>query len=328
MEGLASLRTKLNGQEHSLAWINRNEAQALKDMGGSGKPGPMGIPAFYPDETEDDDVSWSDEADFGPDYSDMDEEQDDFMQAAYGAPGYAEAVDPGFGYVDDFFSSGFGPNIGFNPDIDPNTGYIAGSLEGIKAAANPNADAIDVSNMVDAQIDALEKGYDVNVGFDPESGTLSYDGPDALSYGLSSIGQGVAGLGGLFRDAYMGMTGLTPLGLIRDTLMGAPNTLGGRMRSGLFDREAPVIDPKGYAGLALQGFGMGDPYSKSDFFSKASKDLGISDAIDSAIDSIKDTFGSAVAQLVEEETEGMTEQEFNDYIDKTFGNNQYQGMFE
>ena len=54
MEGLASLRTKLNGQEHSLAWINRNEAQALKDMGGSGKPGPMGIPAYSENDSEND----------------------------------------------------------------------------------------------------------------------------------------------------------------------------------------------------------------------------------------------------------------------------------
>ena len=36
----------INGQSHSLAWINPGEASALKAMGGSGKPGPMGIPSY------------------------------------------------------------------------------------------------------------------------------------------------------------------------------------------------------------------------------------------------------------------------------------------
>ena len=189
-------------------------------------------------------------------------------------------------------------------------------------------DMHDFTTARDIQRQADELGADVTVGFDPISGVPTYRGTDALGFGLGQIGQGVAGLGGLFRDAYMGMTSLTPLGLIRDTLMGSTKTLGGRMRSGLFNREAPVIDPRGYGGLALQGFALGDPYSQTDFFSKASKDLGITDAIDSTLDSIKDTFGSAVAQLVQEETEGMTEQEFQDYMERTFGDNQYQGMFE
>lgn len=324
MEGLASLRTKLNGQEHSLAWINRNEAQALKDMGGSGKPGPMGIPAY--DSVADADSMDSGTASGDPNQPD-DEYDDDFMQAAYGAPGFADAVDPGFGYIDDFFSSGFGPNIGFDPTIDPNTGYIKGSMEGLKAAANPNADAIDVSNMVDAQIDALERGLDVDVGYDPESGTLTYDGPDAFGYGLGSIGRGLGSLADFSRDMYMGLTALTPLGLIRDTLMGAPNTPGGSLRGLAGFPEAP-IDPKGYLGLGIQGFVMGDPYSKSDFFSKASKDLGISDAIDSVIDSVKDAFGPEVAEQVKEETKGMTEQEFKDYMERTFGDEQYKGLYK
>ena len=48
----------INGQPHSLAWINPGEASALRAMGGSGKPGPMGIPSYqdelydYDDEYE------------------------------------------------------------------------------------------------------------------------------------------------------------------------------------------------------------------------------------------------------------------------------------
>jgi len=40
----------INGQPHSLAWINPGEASALRAMGGSGKKGPMGIPSYQTDE--------------------------------------------------------------------------------------------------------------------------------------------------------------------------------------------------------------------------------------------------------------------------------------
>lgn len=55
-KGLASLvkaprNTTINGQPHMLAYITGSEADALKRLGGSGDPGPMGIPAFsYEDE--------------------------------------------------------------------------------------------------------------------------------------------------------------------------------------------------------------------------------------------------------------------------------------
>jgi len=46
--GLSNLKKsiKINGQPHSLAWINPDEASALKAMGGSGKK-VKGIPAYY-----------------------------------------------------------------------------------------------------------------------------------------------------------------------------------------------------------------------------------------------------------------------------------------
>ena len=46
--GLSGIKKSINinGQPHSLAWINPDEASALKAMGGSGKPGPMGIPSY------------------------------------------------------------------------------------------------------------------------------------------------------------------------------------------------------------------------------------------------------------------------------------------
>ena len=54
--GLSNIKKSINinGQPHSLAWINPDEASALKAMGGSGKKGPMGIPSYQTDE----DYSW------------------------------------------------------------------------------------------------------------------------------------------------------------------------------------------------------------------------------------------------------------------------------
>ena len=58
--GLSNLRESIdiNGQPHKLAWIRPGEASVLKAMGGSGKPGPMGIPSYqwgdYPDELYED----------------------------------------------------------------------------------------------------------------------------------------------------------------------------------------------------------------------------------------------------------------------------------
>jgi hypothetical protein len=51
--GLSGIKKSINinGQPHSLAWINPGEASALKAMGGSGKPGPMGIPSYQETDT-------------------------------------------------------------------------------------------------------------------------------------------------------------------------------------------------------------------------------------------------------------------------------------
>lgn len=43
-------KVNVAGQEHSLAYINKNEARMLRRMGGSGKPGPSGIPTYIPDD--------------------------------------------------------------------------------------------------------------------------------------------------------------------------------------------------------------------------------------------------------------------------------------
>jgi len=71
MSGLSDLKVKIKNQPHNLAWINDKERSVLKAMGGSGKAGPMGIPAYTPadyDDPEKDpgtgedlDIDWSPE---------------------------------------------------------------------------------------------------------------------------------------------------------------------------------------------------------------------------------------------------------------------------
>jgi hypothetical protein len=41
-------KVNVRGQPHSLAYINKDEARMLRRMGGSGKPGPSGVPTYFP----------------------------------------------------------------------------------------------------------------------------------------------------------------------------------------------------------------------------------------------------------------------------------------
>ena len=70
MPGLSSLQVNIKDQPHNLAWINEAEQDLLKDLGGSGRPGPMGIPAY--------DVDYD---------TDLDEDYES-VQAGPGEPGY------------------------------------------------------------------------------------------------------------------------------------------------------------------------------------------------------------------------------------------------
>ena len=43
----------IKGQPHQLSYITAEEAEVLKALGGSGKPGPMGIPSYFGDDFAD-----------------------------------------------------------------------------------------------------------------------------------------------------------------------------------------------------------------------------------------------------------------------------------
>jgi hypothetical protein len=100
--------TTIRGQDHLLAYITPEEAQLLMDNGGAGKPGPMGIPAFY----SDDDDAFAGEAmasfesDYGGNDGTTDEDYDQSVQQDIAAQAAMNAgIDMG-GYQTDF---GFSP---------------------------------------------------------------------------------------------------------------------------------------------------------------------------------------------------------------------------
>ena len=117
-------KTTINDQPHMLAYINPQEAMMLKSMGGSGQPGPGGIPAF-----------------------------------AYGMGGQG-AADAGYG----FGGQGEGPGEGFsNPANDPDVSFDAfGDTYGTQEAAQA-ADVGDQQSAAQAGFEegyGKEKGLD------------------------------------------------------------------------------------------------------------------------------------------------------------------------
>lgn len=97
MPGLSSLQVNIKDQPHNLAWINEAEQALLKDLGGSGRPGPMGIPAYFSGGGEDDDEDEDQaeaEAEEDEDFdTDLDEDFD-FDQGPAGAAASSDSMDP------------------------------------------------------------------------------------------------------------------------------------------------------------------------------------------------------------------------------------------
>lgn len=107
--------TTIRGQDHLLAYITPEEAQMLIANGGAGKPGPMGIPAFYSD---DDDAFAGDsmrdfESNYGGNDGTSDEDYDQSVQQDIAAQAAMNAgIDMG-SYQTDF---GFSPGA-YSSDI-------------------------------------------------------------------------------------------------------------------------------------------------------------------------------------------------------------------
>ncbi len=102
------------GEDHMLAYITPEEGGILKALGGSGAPGPMGIPSFF-DAGEGSGGYGSDDSATSDDGSDNNENQDD--GSSYSDD--AQATDPGSNYSDNDGSD--------NDDDDDAQDYSDGS---------------------------------------------------------------------------------------------------------------------------------------------------------------------------------------------------------
>ena len=104
--GLASIptnsaprQTVINGQPHMLSYINAQEAQLLKRLGGAGSPTIAGIPAFYPDADAD---SMSEPSDNDNDTSSnmgIDSSIGNMTEISAGMGATSSSGDPGIGNV-------------------------------------------------------------------------------------------------------------------------------------------------------------------------------------------------------------------------------------
>lgn len=100
-KGLAGIINKvprtidIDGTLHMLAWITPEEGRTLKDLGGSGVAGPMGIPSYNPNEDRAREESREDTS--AGDTSTSDAETDDPDTRGDVSDSYRGSVGPGFG---------------------------------------------------------------------------------------------------------------------------------------------------------------------------------------------------------------------------------------
>lgn len=127
-------RVEIRGQDHLLAYITPKEAQLLMDNGGSGEPGPMGIPAFF---------------DVGEGMGGYDSKTEGAADTAGGRGDPDAGVAPGDSYSDDSAAYDYSGFYTETPNVE--TGFSD------YAITNPNQDARDIAA---AQL-AIAKAYKV-----------------------------------------------------------------------------------------------------------------------------------------------------------------------
>ena len=114
-KGLAGIVNKvprkidINGQLHMLAWITPKEGKTLKDLGGSGEAGPMGIPTYFTD----DDEAGAGDFSMGPDNTSSSSSSSSTSSAGDTDTSDAETDDPDTrGDVSDTYQAGVGTGFG------------------------------------------------------------------------------------------------------------------------------------------------------------------------------------------------------------------------
>ena len=182
-------RIDIKGQDHMLAYITPEEGDVLQSLGGSGAPGPMGIPSYFADDDEDEAAEVSE-------------------HSADAAASQAEAeAAMGLGPFSGQPSRGPNTGMGIDDDIAAMMGINAGVSRGM---IGPDITAFNKRTMIDPMTGKRS-------AFNPSFGKIAYDpfnnlrnkinqhvGNSMGKYGLSpsiamnNIGQvtGVQGPGG------------------------------------------------------------------------------------------------------------------------------------
>ena len=208
MPGLSSLQVNIKDQPHNLAWINEAEQDLLKDLGGSGRPGPMGIPAY---EDQDDEYNDEEEA------SGYEALEDGPSQAA---GGYGGADTGGGDTSGDTGGDPFGEYGEGGPDRRDATYNLATNdfnFARDRDASNfrDDLDVLGIENINQAgslQDYYRDLGKDVNITEDKD-GTYNYTGKDALTTALGEMGKAASwagqnlGAAGIIKAFYNAVTG-------------------------------------------------------------------------------------------------------------------------
>lgn len=132
----------------------------------------------------------------------------------------------------------------FDLEDDFDTSIYKDRLDKIEKR-NPGIDDIDAQSLLDMEYKARSQGLDLK-GFVElnEDGFPSYGlkGPGATEYSIGQIGEGIVGLLGFVKDAYTGMSSMTPVGFLRDILFDKGNRLGAAFRKSILNKEDPYIN--------------------------------------------------------------------------------------
>jgi hypothetical protein len=256
-EQLKALRVDIKGQDHQLAWINDEEAKLLKSRGGSGEPGPMGIPAY----SEDDSVNDADSTDSGTGGANSEGGSGGSSGGSGGSSGGSGTSgtsegnegnsgksDPSMGSQDPGDTFGEFTDPGGFYSFDPETGEDKGpsvdqaydayvndyiSRDGFTSLTGLTDldldDLIDQKTAEDFQRQMNEMGIDVTIGWDRETGVPTIDGTwknatDAFGVGFTS---GLSPLGDFAKFAIGGTLGtfgmpgaFSPAGFLAGIVMG------------------------------------------------------------------------------------------------------------
>jgi len=213
-------RIDIKGQDHMLAYITPEEGGILQLLGGSGAPGPMGIPSFF-DAGDDasagvdgpsgeaDGGASSDPSGPGTDSPSSNEPDDNY--SASDAISDAMAASSPTGMTGTGGIGGYGPsiagstNIGLDDSIAGMAGVMGGLTEGLDGYSNVQGSVnyapvqnvpYDIFGLMKGAMnrharDSLSKGYSPEFSIDPNTGNITSvtgrGGPGVSIPGIGSL---------------------------------------------------------------------------------------------------------------------------------------------